>query len=822
MAKVLLAIWTFILQAGFSKTTHIKMNDQIINLIDFSRKNLTTMPDVLHNSTTDLYLGGNYLHVVPAWSFRKSRILKNIDLSDNRIRFIEQGAFDGLVELSILNLRSNLLTSNSLYKNIFQGLISLQDLVIHDNYFIDNNTFFQTVISRVKSLVKLHIDLSRPHQIYKCLCNLSKLQDIEIFELHGLTYSDKLFQNLKCLKIETLWIDSVLSLAPNTFMSFPNLKTLGIAIHTARATYDVISNIFHSLKIFKGRNMTQISITGNPHRNGFVLGHSHFAVLEKICLQKLKLVGDSILGVKFNPFLRYGRKENCLEELNLSDNLLFDSKDSYVFAFCAFKHLKIIRIPHMVVKDNRVKRSTKNDVSFSFCLPKTLEQYDLHCHVKSYNRRRISNITIINGSNLKVLNMANVTFRDCNGTVKGATNLEYFDMSGFNCNVLGVNLLSHFPKLITLIAQDANLGIGLNALQNASEFLKMNLDLQHIDLMNNNLKTLPDGLFCHPFRHKLSIILDRNNLQSLPNFPSKQNKIKLISLKYNRFSCLSEDDMAKLNIIKPSSIFLRGNPIECSCNTLHFLKWVHQSGLISDVDEIECVLQTGTLSILSQFLRNLKKFEISCQTKLWVTLASCITSVTILALIFGIIYYRYRFAFEYFFLRIKMKLRHYQPLLEDFNHDAFISYSHKDISWIKTLYDNLQSKGFSLCLYHKDFKGGMPIAECIVEAINSSRKVVFVITEDFLESSWGTYEIEMTRMHAFREGRESMIIVILKDDIKKDKLPKALKEIWYKVVCIVWPSDPEAPYNSEEIFYKKLCTALSDGRMRINDDNTSM
>ncbi|CAC5369413.1 TLR3 [Mytilus coruscus] len=109
-----------------------------------------------------------------------------------------------------------------------------------------------------------------------------------------------------------------------------------------------------------------------------------------------------------------------------------------------------------------------------------------------------------------------------------------------------------------------------------------------------------------------------------------------------------------------------------------------------------------------------------------------------------------------------------------------------------------------------------------VEAINSSRKVVFVITEDFLESSWGTYEIEMTRMHTFREGRESMIIVILKDDIQNDKLPKALKEIWYKVVCIVWPSDPEAPYNSEKIFYKKLCTALSDGRTRISDDNTSM
>ncbi|CAC5369404.1 unnamed protein product [Mytilus coruscus] len=178
--------------------------------------------------------------------------------------------------------------------------------------------------------------------------------------------------------------------------------------------------------------MTELSITGNPHRNGFVLGHSHFAVLEKICLQKLNLVGDSILHVKFNPFWRYGLKGNCLEELNLSDNLLFDSKDSYVFAFCVFKHLKIFRIPYEVVRDNRVKRSTQNDVSYSFCLPKTLEQYDLHSRVKSYNSRRISNTTIINGSHLKVLNLGSVTFRDCNGTLNGAEHLEYFDMSGFN------------------------------------------------------------------------------------------------------------------------------------------------------------------------------------------------------------------------------------------------------------------------------------------------------------------------------------------------------------------------------------------------------
>ncbi|CAG2247716.1 unnamed protein product [Mytilus edulis] len=197
------------------------------------------------------------------------------------------------------------------------------------------------------------------------------------------------------------------------------------------------------------------------------------------------------------------------------------------------------------------------------------------------------------------------------------------------------------------------------------------------------------------------------------------------------------------------------------------MKWVHHSGIVSDLRETECVLQNGTLANMSHFLKNLKAYEISCQTKFWVALASSVISVFILAIILGIVYYRYRFAFEYFFLRIKMKLRHYQPLSDEFEYDAFISYSHKDVTWVTNLYDKLKPKGFELCLHHKDFLAGVPIAECIVKTINSSRKVVFIITKDFLESSWGSYEIEMTRMHAFREGSESMVIVILMDDFKK-------------------------------------------------------
>jgi hypothetical protein len=51
---------------------------------------------------------------------------------------------------------------------------------------------------------------------------------------------------------------------------------------------------------------------------------------------------------------------------------------------------------------------------------------------------------------------------------------------------------------------------------------------------------------------------------------------------------------------------------------------------------------------------------------------------------------------------------------------------------------------------------GNSIGENIIQAIDSSRKVIFIITENFLNSDWGSYELEMTRMHAFQRDNDNM------------------------------------------------------------------
>ncbi|VDI05246.1 Hypothetical predicted protein, partial [Mytilus galloprovincialis] len=111
-------------------------------------------------------------------------------------------------------------------------------------------------------------------------------------------------------------------------------------------------------------------------------------------------------------------------------------------------------------------------------------------------------------------------------------------------------------------------------------------------------------------------------------------------------------------------------------------------------------------------------------------------------------------------------MRNYKELKHEYTYDAFISHSHTDLEWVKQFHDSVTSMGFELCLDAKDFIVGNGIAENVMNAIDSSRKVIFIITHDFLKSTWGSYEMEMTRMHAFQKGREDMVIVVVKDEIK--------------------------------------------------------
>ncbi|KAK3088047.1 hypothetical protein FSP39_013890 [Pinctada imbricata] len=127
--------------------------------------------------------------------------------------------------------------------------------------------------------------------------------------------------------------------------------------------------------------------------------------------------------------------------------------------------------------------------------------------------------------------------------------------------------------------------------------------------------------------------------------------------------------------------------------------------------------------------------------------------------------------------RIK-KQRHLQDSGDNYTYDVFLSYSHLDCDWvIGSLFQYLtQELSLQVCMYQKDFIPGESIAEEILRSIDSSRKSVFVITRNFLESKWSMFEMELARQHVFMNDSDT-ILIILKDDIQVHELPNLLKKI---------------------------------------------
>ncbi|XP_037636755.1 slit homolog 3 protein [Sebastes umbrosus] len=160
-------------------------------VVDCSNLKLTRVPPHVPEHTTDLRLNDNEIAVLEAaGTFKKLPNLKKINLSNNKLRDIRDGAFDGAGGVLELLLTGNKLTG--LQGKMFKGLIGLKTLMLRSNQIscIDNSTFLGLSSVRLLSLYDNRISSIAPgafstlHSLstinllsnpYVCDCHLSWL-----------------------------------------------------------------------------------------------------------------------------------------------------------------------------------------------------------------------------------------------------------------------------------------------------------------------------------------------------------------------------------------------------------------------------------------------------------------------------------------------------------------------------------------------------------------------------------------------------------------------------------------------------------------------
>jgi hypothetical protein len=143
---------------------------------------------------------------------------------------------------------------------------------------------------------------------------------------------------------------------------------------------------------------------------------------------------------------------------------------------------------------------------------------------------------------------------------------------------------------------------------------------------------------------------------------------------------------------------------------------------------------------------------------------------------------------------------------DDPKRDVFISYSHNDIKWVKDcLLPMIESWQLNFAIDHADFLPGRRLVSTIHEFITTSKHVIFVCTQNFIDSEWCRDELETVRAQDPGSIKQKAIPVVLDEKA----VPDLLRNTIWCTLC------GRGMYETDE--WKKLCKALNGNWSSISD-----
>lgn len=112
----------------------------------------------------------------------------------------------------------------------------------------------------------------------------------------------------------------------------------------------------------------------------------------------------------------------------------------------------------------------------------------------------------------------------------------------------------------------------------------------------------------------------------------------------------------------------------------------------------------------------------------------------------------------------------------NFKYDVFVSYSHKDKTWVRgTFLPKLKEQGLKIWIDFESLQIGAPVLTTIEKALMTSRRVCLIFTEDYLKSEWGEFE-NLLPQTIHPTNKELQIVPVL---LKKCDLPPRFSSLYY-------------------------------------------
>ncbi|MEQ2245996.1 hypothetical protein ILYODFUR_033758 [Ilyodon furcidens] len=344
----------------------------------------------------------------------------------------------------------------------------------------------------------------------------------------------------------------------------------------------------------------------------------------------------------------------------------------------------------------------------------------------------------------------------------------------------------------------------------------------YLDLSNCNLDQLDITYFKKATNLK-NLLLSGNKIKFIPSKWESQS-IQLLAMDGNSFGLISKASFQHMPQL--SQLRAGNNPYHCTCELHTFVQDTIARGKVNLTDWPWNYRCYHPESFLNTFISKYFPGQVACDIRL-VIIISVATTATVI-LIFVLICYIFDLPWytkaTYQIIRAKYRA-HKENLagdIENFKYHAFISYSHSDADWVR---DHLlpclenNKNPYRLCIHERDFMPGRWIIDNIIENIESSRKVIFVLSRHFVNSEWCNYELYFAQQRAMGKTFSDVILVV-KEPIDPNSLPSKyckLKKMLSTKTYLEWPQQ----LNLQPFFWAQLRSVLGKPIMTREGANSN-
>jgi len=818
---------------------------------------LRSIPNDIPQSVTQLYLSHNLLTEIGRGAFQNLANLTFLSLEDNYMDKIADGAFLGLTKLTNLFLKKNQLTKLS--PEVFQDLCSLSYIYLSQNRLVnipdlsyaqnliyltlDNNnlnsalfpvgfrnlTRLSTVVlsnnpklTQIKYTDFAALNHSTVRKIAVSRCNLS---DIE----HGVFNFPRL-QSL-VLSYNVGWNESFLRRVISLLVNCSELTSLDLSgvLRLAALPADIFVSLANIPLIHL--NLAHTTHIAVVDRGTF----QYFPTLRRLDLSssEFSIIQDTMSQMTNLNTLKLANNK----DLKLVPSLNLPSLEVLDISFCVsvqeLKQRTFFDLPALsilVVHNCGIHRIYKD----AFLGLNQLKKLDLsHNQVGSSSLPANLFAPLIQ---LTELDLSNNNLKQIVTEIhlfKPLKALTALDLSGNECSMIPEGIFNPLTSLTSLDLSQNSLGGDVISEVNGGKLLHGLHGMQRLMLMENNIRYLPSGFFDNLLA--LQMVNLSNNYLNRWNgsaFNALAN-LSLIDFSRNKIAALPEQSMMYLP--PDVKLNLSDNPFTCWCDLIWFRNWITSHNVTDmKLPGLESYKCCSPLQMANKRLLDFDPAAIAkkCSPPPWIIITASVSSgVAIVIVLVVSVCYRYRWPIrlKMYNMRKRMRRAHgYERMREETgnDYDVYVSYGPGDTDedWVtKTLMpvidikerarreDNIEDIvltapyiGEFRCVNtyweRRDMQPGTSEIGAIAEAIYGSRKILLVVSSEYLKDGRRGYEIQLAVHKSCRAHLQLQdILIILLDKDVALRLPKELQRKLDD--ALEWtPDDPDG----QELFWQRL------------------